>query len=145
MKSLGTVSDISYTLILSEHTIHARATTILLDILLAIWALLCHFPDLVHRLVLFLDPVFNPSLVIGTTLAFVPWSVACNARFGAALVAGADVGHRLGLFELRLHVWLLLCFRFGRGGFLFMSLASSAARCETPAPSRSVFGLRKYQ
>lgn len=71
--------------------IHVTTPSILLDALRALWTLLGLFLNGSEALVLLLKSIFDAGLVLFAGFVLVPWAIAGNASFGAAVLAGADI------------------------------------------------------
>jgi len=70
---------------------HVTTSSVLLNVLRAMRAPLGLFLNGGKALVLFLKPIFDAELVLGAGFVLVPRAIARDARFGAAVLAGADI------------------------------------------------------
>jgi hypothetical protein len=70
---------------------HVTTSSVLLNVLRAVRAPLGLFLNGGQALVLFLEPIFDAELVLGAGFVLVPRAIARDARFGAAVLAGADI------------------------------------------------------
>lgn len=71
--------------------IHVTTPSILLNALRALWTLLGLLLNGSETLILLLKTIFDAGLVLFAGFVLVPWAIARNASFGAAVLAGADI------------------------------------------------------
>ena len=96
-------------------TKHVTTSSVLLDALRAIRAPLGLLLNGSQTLVLFLNSVFDAKLVLSAGFVFVPRAIARDARFGATVIAGADIWCTRTQDEgwSRVRRLILLCFDCG--------------------------------
>ena len=70
---------------------HVTTSSVLLDALRATRAPLGLTLNGSQTLVLLLNSIFDSELVLRAGFVLVPWAIAGNARFGATVLAGADI------------------------------------------------------
>ena len=70
---------------------HVTTSSVLLNVLRAIRAPLGLLLNGGQALVLFLKTIFDAELVLGAGFVLVPRAIAGDARFGATVLAGADI------------------------------------------------------
>lgn len=134
---------------MAGRAVHARAASVLLDVLLAVWALSRQAADSLECEVFLIHAILDSSLICLAGLALVPGPIAGHACNRTALIASTDIRRLLDL-HLRLllgGISLLLFLWAGIGvllvvgllldvDFLLVDLASSTTRSQAPAPAR---------
>lgn len=113
-------------------TMHAATSSVLLNTLRAPGALLGLFLNDRETCVFFCNAILGAFLVLCARLALMPWAVASDASFGAAIIASEDI---LGCR------FVFLCFECGADAFT--DPAGPGGTFVLVEPDRILFGAWK--